>query len=70
MFIGLLFNTESCINHVNIDMGFVCFAQLGYVHIFVEFHYAITFQIIFQWWLCPKNFCLIFLVYNLSEWEL
>ena len=46
MVIGLLFNTDACINNVNIqlniDMGFVCFVRIGSVRIFVQFHYVIA----------------------------
>ena len=28
--------------YVNIDLGFACFVQIGFVHIIVQFHYAVT----------------------------
>ena len=52
--------------YVNIDTRFACFVQLGPVHIFVQFRYAVT-ETISQWWLSPKTFLFIFLVYNPLE---
>ena len=44
-FIGLLFDTELCMNNVNILICiwvFFCFARIDSARIYVQFHYAVT----------------------------